>query len=43
MEAIILCDGNNNFREPHTCRRKLEKTRQLPISIKVLDSFKEKP
>ena len=42
MEAIILCNGDNNFKVPHICKRKLERTGQLPVSIKVLDSVKEK-
>ena len=42
MEAIILCNGNINFKVPDICKRKLERTEQLTVRIKVLDSVKEK-
>ena len=38
MEAIILCNGNNNFKVPHVCKRKIERIGQFPVAIKVLDS-----
>ena len=42
MEAIILRSGISSFKVPHICKRKLERTGQLHVSIKVLDSVKEK-
>ena len=42
VECIILCDGNNNYKTPHMSKEKLERTGQLPMSIKILDEVKAK-
>ena len=42
MECIILCDGNNDYKMPHISKEKLERTGQLPMSIKILDEIKAK-
>ena len=42
MECIILCDGNNDYKMPHISEEKLERTGQLPMSIKILDEIKAK-
>ena len=42
MEYIILCDGNNDYKMPHISKEKLERTGQLPMSIKILEKVKAK-
>ena len=42
MECIILCDGNNDYKMPHISKEKLERSGQLPMSIKILDEIKAK-
>ena len=42
MECIVLCDGNNDYKMPHISKGKLERSGQLPMSIKILDEVKAK-
>lgn len=42
MEAIILHDGRNDFKIPHMSKAKLERLGQLPRSILISDSIKQK-
>ena len=42
MEECILHDGNNDYKLPHISKRKLEKSGQLPMSIKVSDILQTK-
>ena len=35
MEAVILCNGSNNYKLPHISKEALERRGQLPVSITV--------